>query len=62
MSPELIAECAVESEYDERHDHYGENSVAQKDREIDRADNTCSLKTRSAVMIVIREIRSQKQE
>ena len=56
-----MAKGAVQGHYDEWNNHNGENRVACQDREINRTGQACALKTRRAVIIVIGEIRSEKE-
>ncbi len=62
MPHKVVTKRAIESQDHERHDHDREDRVARENREVKRSDKTGALKTRRAVVIVIREIRSQKQE
>ena len=59
---EVMAKGAIKSERHERHDDDGENRVAGENREIEWAHPACSLKTRRAVVVVISEIGSEKQD
>lgn len=61
MTREILAQSAIQSNDDEGDDHDRENRVRHEDREIDRAHNAGALKTRGAVMVVIDQIRGEKQ-
>ena len=61
MPRKVVTQRAIESEYHEWHDHHRQNRVARQDREIDWARQAGSLKTRGAVVIVIRKIRNQEK-
>lgn len=52
---------AIKGEYHERHDHHRQDRVGCQDREVDRARKAGALKTRGAVIVVIREIRREEK-
>jgi hypothetical protein len=61
MAREVVTQGAIESNDDERDDHDREDRVRYENREIDRANDPSALKTCRAVVVVIDELRSQKQ-
>ena len=61
MSREIATQRAIESDDDKWNDHDREDRVRHEDREIDRANDAGALKACRAVVVVIDEIRSQKQ-
>jgi len=62
VTREIVAKRAIESERYEGNDHDCENRVTRQDHKVERADPTGSLKMRGAVVIVINEIRSEKEQ
>jgi len=62
MSREVLAESAIEGDDDERNDHDRENRVRRQDREIDGPHDAGALKPRRAVVVVIDEIRREKEQ
>ena len=61
MPRKVVPQCAIKSEYHEWNNHHRQDRVGCQDREIDRARKAGALKTRGAVIVVIREIRSQEK-
>lgn len=61
MSREVLAQGAIESDDDEGNDHDREDRVRHEDREVDDSNDTRALKACGSVVVVIDEIRSQKQ-
>lgn len=62
MTNEISTKRAIESKDHEGYDHRRQDGMAHEDCEVDRSNNARSLKTCGAVVIVIREIRSEKQD
>ena len=62
MSHEVVANRAVERERDEWNDYDCENGMTSQDGEINRTSETRALKTRRAVVVVISEIGSKKEQ
>jgi len=61
MSREVLAESAIESDDDEWNDYDCEDRVCRQDREVDGPHDACALKARRAVVVVIDEIRREKE-
>ncbi len=61
VTREVLPERAIEGKDHERHDHDRENRVADQNGEVDRASQTRSRKTRGAMVVVIRQVRSEKK-
>jgi len=61
MAREVPPQGTIESDDDKRNDHDREDRVRHEDSEIDRPNDARALKTCRAVVVVIDEIRSQKQ-
>src|SRR5689334_11309340 len=58
---EVLPQRAIKGKEHERHDHDRKNRVADQDREVDRARQTRSLKTCRAMVVVICEVRDEKE-
>ena len=61
MSREVLPQGAIESKGNERNDHDCKDCVRHQDGEVDRTDEPCALKTCRAVVVVIEEIRGEKE-
>ena len=61
MSLEITA-CRSQKRHDHHgNDDYSQNSVADKDNKVDRANNANAGEARSAMVVMISEIRSEKE-
>jgi len=61
MTRKVATQGAIESDDDERNDDDRQDGVRQKNREVDRANDARALKARRTVVVVINEVRSQKE-
>src|SRR5215216_4496664 len=61
MARELAAKSAGERHDDEGHDYCRENRVRNQNREVERFDPPCSWKASRPVMVVINQVRNQKE-
>lgn len=62
VTREVVTKRAVEREYHQRNNNRREDRVRRQDREVDGPHQSGALKTRRAVIEVIRQVRSQKQD
>ena len=61
MSREVLTQRAIERDDDEWDDHNRENRVRSQDREVDGPHDARALKARRAVIVVIDQIRREKE-
>ncbi len=61
MSREVLAQGAIESDDNQWNDHDREDRVRRQDREVDGPHDACALKARRAVVVVIDEVRGEKE-
>lgn len=61
MPVEPLLQRAREGDEDHRHDGGGQDRVREQNGEVDGADRALPLKLRRAVVVVISQVRDQKQ-
>ncbi len=61
MPNEVTTRCPIDRQSDQRDNHDCENRVTRQDREVDRPNETLTRKPRSPMIVMVGEIRSDKQ-